>query len=320
MALLVGRKAASSLVERSGDNRRWKTPTTAILAATALHLLLGLVCWCAWQLSGNPRWVEMFFRSAGDLFLFLLSAVALYLNLRVWRGFDRNEPLQQGWFLITASSACGVAGFMFSKLLATPAHPLWSSLSQKELYQFGLLLDGPMHMLLLLCGFGCILRAYHRAGIMSLRFGVGGWSLLLCVGAYTLCEGSQVTLAFASGKLATLQDFLRATTDPLLLPLLVAVLTLQRSVRNLGSEYVARSWAAFLGAICLVSLGDMVAWAAGYGYLEYHLASLGWYIWFLAGAGYAVAAALQLEAMGRTAACAWDRQASGPHAATRLVG
>ena len=308
VALLAGRKAAANGAERPGESRRWKLQLIAILTAIFLHIMLGVICWCGWQLTGNHWWVEMF-RSAANLFVFELGAVALYLNLRVWKGFEPNEPLQRGWFLIMVSSVCGLAGTICSKLLATQTIPSWM-----ELHQFGMFLDGPLRMLLLLAGFCSILRAYHRAGIVRTRFSGAGWILVLSIGMYTLCEGVQITLAFVLGKLSTVLDMLNATNDPLLVMLLISVLILRRSVRNLGSEFVENSWGAFLGTIGLVAIGDMVAWALNYGYLNANLAPAGWGLLFLSSAGYAAAAAYQLEAMGRTVDVAARKTSDAPAA------
>jgi hypothetical protein len=313
VALLVGRKAAANGGERPGESRRWKLQIIAILAAILLHMLLGVVCWCGYQLTGNVWWVQIF-KSAANLFLFELGGVALYLNWRVWKGFEPNEPLQLGWFLITVSSVCGLAGTVFAKLLATQGNPSWT-----ELHQFGTFLDGPLRMLLLLGGFCSILRAYHRAGIVRTRFSGAGWILVISIATYTLCEGVQITLGFVLGRLSTLLDMLNATNDPLLVMLLIVVLILRRSVRNLGSEFVENSWGAFLGTIGLVAIGDMVAWALHYGYLNGHMAPAAWGLWFLSAAGYVAAAAYQLEGMGRTVDVVAARKPSDAPAATQAT-
>lgn len=303
LALLVGRKAALSADSQASAGGRLKPLTVTILAATAFHLLLGLVAFCAWQLTGNFKWVQGFFHSAGDLFLFELAAAALYLHLQVRKGFSADEPLHAGWTLISTASACGVAGSIFSKLLATHSNPLWPSVPPPDLLQFGLFLAGPMQMAVLACGLFSILRQYHRAGILTFRLIAADYWLLAAVGSYTLCETWQVALAINSGRLWSLRDFLQATNDPLLLLLLAAVMVLRRSVHNIGGKHVARSWSALIGAFGLISLGNMIGWGVSYGYLPLLVASVGWHIWFVAGASYALTGVFQLQAMGRTAGC-----------------
>jgi hypothetical protein len=206
---------------------------------------------------------------------------------------------------------------LFSKLLATNENPLWTTFSPKELGQIGLFLDGPVHLLLLLFGFCSILRAYHRAGVLRVPLNPGEWGLVLCFGVYTSCETVQAGLSMVSGRMSGLQDFANATNDPLLLLLLLGVISLNRSVRNLGSENVGKSWVAFLVAICLISMGNMIEWAANSGYTNYQLGNLNWYISFVAIAAFAIAADFQLAAMGRTADFAGARSAYGVPAAMR---
>src|SRR5205823_4594933 len=108
-------KAAANAAHTSGSWYR-KPMAVAIFAATALHVLLGIIACCAWQITRNSAWVREFFRTAGDLFLAELAAAAFYLALQVRRGFAVGEPLYRGWFLIATSFGFGLAGAIFSKL------------------------------------------------------------------------------------------------------------------------------------------------------------------------------------------------------------
>jgi hypothetical protein len=303
LALLSGRKAASNQ-NTYASNDRSPTPLTAgILAATGFHLLVGIIACCVWQISGDPKWVRQFFNSAGDLFLLEMAAATFYVSFRASMGFTRGEPLYQGWYLVTTSFACGAVGYIFSKLLATHPNPLWSSVRPQDLHQFGLLLGGPLEFVLLGCGMFSVLRAYHRAGIMTHVLSTGEYVLLACTAAYTLCESTQVVMSIRAGVPWSLQDCIKATNDPLLLVLLGAALVLRRSVYNFGDKGFSRCWTAMVCAISFVFAGNMIDWATAYQYLPHQMTWIGWHVWFVSSASYALGCAFQLQAMGRASEC-----------------
>jgi hypothetical protein len=305
-ALLIGRRAAL----RASNRLSSRPLVLTLVVVTALYLTLGLAAWGVWELTGNFGAVRQFFDSAGDLFLAALSAAAFYFSLQVWRELEPGEPLYRGWFLIAAAGAAGLAGSIFSKLIAH-ASPAWGSLDGNQVREFGLFLGGPLTMVLMAWGFGSILRAYHRAGILNRRWTALDWMLFAPIGAYTLAEGAQVVAAILDGRLRTMHDFIQAANDPLLLMLLAGAILLRNSVRKLGIPSVGRCWGAFQAAICLTSLGDMLLWGFNDLFLPMPLASIGWYVWFLSGACYALAPAFQLEAMAKTADCPATSQGAG---------
>jgi hypothetical protein len=311
LTLLIGRKAASNEPAWPAGARILK-PLTAILAvATAVHVVLGIIVWSGWAFIGNLEWARAFFTTAGDLFLVELAAAGFYLSLKVLGGFTDGEPLYEGWFLICTACGCDVAGSFFSKLLATHTNPLWSQVQPLALSQFGLFLSGPMRLALLALGMYSIVRAYHRAGIMTFRFSLIESALLACLTWYTICENIQGILARRVDGQWTLQYFIQSSNDPLLLMVLIAVLLLRRSVRNLGGRYVERCWTAMAWGFGLIFLGNIATWALNSGYLSLRVTSIGWNIWFLAAAGFPLACAFQLHAMVKTAEFEIGRETNG---------
>ncbi len=312
LGILVGRRAAFRAAAGSAPWTRLSPLTLMIVSSTILYLACGLAAWEAWQITGDPRWVRMFFLAAGDFFLVQLTAAAVYLSLRVWKGFDPDEPLYSGWFLILASSASGLGGSIFSKLLANHANPLSPYIDSGVLRDFRTFLGGPVAMLLLGWGFTIILRAYHHAGILNWRFRPRDWMLIAPVSLYLLFSYRQVAAAIHSGAFSTARDFILAAADPMLLVLLIGALAMRNSVRSLGGDYSTLSSSAFVSAICFSSLANMLQWSNVYHYLPAQIAPIGWYVWFISRSSLALAAAFQLDAMTETADYRSKSHVAGP--------
>jgi hypothetical protein len=301
LSLQVGRKATAQEGAGIPPNRMVKLLTVFILVATVIHVLVGLVAWSGWQLTGAGQALRHFFGTAGDLFLVELAAAGLYLALQVLRGFSKGEPLYKGWFLITTACGCDLAGLIVSKLLATRPNSVWLDGYGPILYQFGQFLAGPLRLVLLACGLLSILRAFYRAGILTLRFRLWEYAILACLGSYTLVENVQAAAVRNAGGLWSLSGVIESLNDPLLLFVLLAVLLVRRSARDLGGRYLTHCWTAMAWAFGMIFLGNITTWAFSYSYLPLWLTSIGWNVWFLAGAGFPLACSFQLQAMGRTA-------------------
>ncbi len=78
--------------------------STLILLATAAYLVVGVVVFAVWQLTGSDIWIEDFFRIPGALLMVCMSAAGLFSIRRVNRGFFPGEPIRIVWELIAASA------------------------------------------------------------------------------------------------------------------------------------------------------------------------------------------------------------------------
>jgi hypothetical protein len=301
LSLQVGRKATAQEGAGIPPNRLVKVLTAFILVATVLHVALGLIVWIGWQVTGGGQSMRQFFGTAGDLFLVELAAAGLYLALQVLRGFSDGEPLYKGWFFITTAFGCDLVGLIVSKLLATHPNSFWLDGYTPVLYQFGQFVSGPLRLVVLAWGLLSVLRAFYRAGILTLRLRVWEYAMLLCLGSYTLSENLQAAAIRNAGGLWSLSGVIESLNDPLLLLVLLAVLLVRRSAQDLGGSYLTRCWTAMAWALGVIFLGNIMTWAFSYNYLPLWMTSIGWNCWFLAGAGFPLACAFQLQAMGRTA-------------------
>jgi hypothetical protein len=311
LTLLVGRKAATQEGVWPAGARILKPLTAILIVATVIHVVLGLIVWSGWQVTGNLQWARAFFTRAGDLYLVEMAAAALYLASQVLRGFSTGEPLREGWFLVCTACVCDVTGLLFSKLLAAHENPLWRSVQPIALFQFGQFLSGPLRLGIMACALFSVLRAYHRAGILTVRLRISEWTVLAFLGFYTVCENVQAVLIRSVDGQWSPQFFIASATDPLLLVVLAAALLLRRSVHNLGGRYLERCWAAMAAAFGLTFLGNITTWALNSGYFSLRVTSIGWNLWFLAGAALPLAYAFQLHAMVRTAEFADNHVANG---------
>jgi hypothetical protein len=164
------------------------------------------------------------------------------------------------------------------------------------IYRFGLIVGGPLQMLLLAAGLGYLLRLCRRSGIVA-RFQPSDWVLLSIAGLETYFEISYLVGTVRGGGVLTLYDYLMATTGPLLILLLIEANLVRSYMGTLNRGMVAKCWSAFAVAIFLTSLGNLGIWLNLHGYLPPGIVSVTWYIWFLSATAYTLGPAWQIEAI-----------------------
>lgn len=264
--------------------------------------LAGTMVFSVWQVAGSDSWIEDLFRSPGALLLVSFSGVGLYFSLRVWRGFEAGEPMRRAWQLITLSAAADFAASLLVQIFGTQLrlNPLSYSGDGSSLPTLwrsaGLMLGGTCRFAMLAVGLLLVILIYRRAGFLG-RLAAIDWAVLAISGVFIFREALEVVLRARNGKPFTATEIFNLPVDPLLWVLLWQSLLLFRSVRQMGLGWIGKCYGAFSVGIVLVLLGDLTIWATNWGYLPWPWSSLGWYVWIPAAGAFAVAPALQWEAM-----------------------
>jgi len=286
-----------------------QTPiVNAILWLTAIHMAVAAIIFVLWRTTGDDAKIELFFRYQGSLFFVVCAAVELWLAWIAFRQFSHGEPMRAAWLLIMLAALYRLVGYAFSKILNTESHlnPLFFAfrLRDASFYRacerFGLLVSGPLSMLLLSAGLFIILRALRRLGMLS-KLRVFDYLLITAVAAFTIRQAYEiVSWVKVTPAPFDLYKMLAWSSDPLLSILLIEAILIGRSAIGAGWGLIAKSWGAFSIGIFLTSLGDIGIWATtNHNYIPWPYSSITWYVWFLASAAYVLGPAYQVEACRR---------------------
>ena len=73
--------------------------------------------WAAWLLTGNFVWMTLFFHYPGALFLVELAILGLRMSWTARRQLPPGDPRGPAWTLVTAASACHLAGAVLCLVL-----------------------------------------------------------------------------------------------------------------------------------------------------------------------------------------------------------
>lgn len=148
-------------------------------------------------------------------------------------------------------------------------------------------------------GLGMVLRLYKRLGILAKLKSVDYFLLALVLG-FTLRQGYQIYhLVAQESDPPRLAAMLTWFNDPLLSCLLVEAVLIRRAGVCMGWGLISKSWGSYTVAIFLTSLAHMGMWADGYRYIPWQVGAIGWYLWFVVTAAYALEPAYQLQASFR---------------------
>jgi hypothetical protein len=273
------------------------------VSLTAALLAIGAVACIHWVSTGNSWWIDTFFRYPGAFFFLLMASLELGLSLRIWRQFEPQETLGAAWALIALAAGCHALSAFFAQILGqgSRVNPLHIAGAPNNmigsLREFGVLVGGPLHMVVLAQGLFLVLRVYKRLGLLVTKLKAVDYLLLGAVGVYTAIHVYEVAKLFDES--APLSRLIGWASDPLLSILLVEAVFLRRAVAEAGWGLISKCWGAFCAAIFLTSLGDMGIWAVWRGYLPPPWDSVTWYVWFPASAAYALGPAYQVEALRR---------------------
>jgi hypothetical protein len=258
-----------------------------LICATVVHVS---ACVLLFLLSFGPAGLQpfqLYTSTAGVVFLLAVSGTEFVLAARVVRRFDHGEPLHRAWLIILLAALCRFAAFLLMYLVAR-VHPPVRTL--------GLLLAGPIQLLVMGAGLFVVYRLYCRLGFrVSLR--TSDFLALAGVGLYVVFTSTVISLlAKADGQAITLLSFLGWITDPLLCIVLLEALLLRRMVMKMGGGLVERCWTSYSVAILLTAAGDLAFWLLGFR-VRGDAVALSWLVWYPAAAAYALGPAWQLEAI-----------------------
>jgi hypothetical protein len=264
-------------------------------------LIVGILAFVAWQLTGNDAWVIEFFRVPAALLMVFLGLFELWLSLAVVRHFATDDLLRPGWTLISCSAGCQFVGMICSQVLGVRSrvNPL-STFSDAgdflipSMRSIGLLIGGTFRFALLAAGLHFALKAYRQSGLLG-RLGRADWVVFGGFGFFIVRNVVDVLVAVRHGKTPDVWEALGWPVDPLLLLLLLQAFLLLRSTREMGNGRIGLCWKAFSAGIFLTALGDIGIWATNYGYMPWPWSALNWYVWLPAAAAFARAPAFQLE-------------------------
>jgi hypothetical protein len=296
---LVGKQALSCI----SAFRASLNASSGVLILVCAYVALALLWLAIWLWTGNDRWIEEFFRLPAALLLVSLATIEFCSSLMVRREFSPEQPMRKAWSLISFSAGFNLVGSLCAQVLSVRsklnplAHMAWWSRSEADcIRQFGLFLGGTFRFGALAAGLAWALKVYRRTGLMA-RLTAIDWSLLSIMGIYLYLEGRGVATAYRTGWRPTAAIIMGWPTDPLLWLLLAEALVLYRSIRQMGTGWIARCWMSFCIGIFLVVLGNITLWAVSWGYLPWQWNAFEWLIWLPAAGAFALAPVYQLEAI-----------------------
>ena len=287
---MIGNRSAGQLRRLALLER---TPSI-ILSVAVLNTIAGLVCWADWRATGQGAWVTTFFKYPNGVLTVLLTTVEVVLCYWVWRAFGPGDKLRNAWFFITLAAA----GHFCGRLMSQGLFRLAPGDTSQDVYEAGVVIGGTIEMALLLCGLVSVARICRDSGLVG-RMTALDYVILILVaanGAHSLLEIREYVSA---GKLITWSILLSWPTDILVIILLMLAITIRRAVDGMGRGLIASCWAFYVAGIVLTSMGDVGLWLIRTPLIPGRLATLGWFVWFLADSAFALAPAFQVAAIER---------------------
>ena len=277
--------------------------TSWIWSVTAVYLAVGLVTLIPSLMSGQYRGVELLFRYPGAALMVALSAVSAWFSLQLLGEFSPGEPLRLGWQLIALAALCSVFSTLCVQVLSTSlVSRLFDQRVMQEggagsvIQQVGVLAGGTIRFTLLTVALWNVLRMYRRSGLLA-RLEAMDWVALAGIAVYVWMEVRETGLAIRAGMRPPLGMVLGWPTDPLLLGLFAEALLLYRSARQMRPGLIGKCWQSIAIGTFLVTLGNVLLWAARSSYLPWPWSALEWYVWLPAEAAFAMAPLYQLQAV-----------------------
>lgn len=275
-----------------------------ILLTTSVFLFVGLGALVAGEITGRTECVRIFFHGTGALLLIALATFEISLARMVLRQFSEGEPLRPAWFLIMLAGGCHLAGTVCGQvlggdsLLNLPASGAgtWLENNATAISRFGLIVGGPLHVVLLAAGLFFLLRLCWESRI-AVSVSSFDCSMLLLAFAGAYAEVSSLAAGPRAGSALTAYDVLQVSRAPLLVILVVEAMLVKRCMSALGGGMVAKCWTAITAAVYLMTLANVGQWASASGLLPASLEVATWCIWFLSATAYALGPAWQIEAI-----------------------
>lgn len=276
-----------------GSILRSQAPS-AIISIAAVTTVVGLVSWLHWYATGDVGGVATFFRYVDPFFTMLFTGAEVGFCLYARSQFVKGDRLRFSWTLLSLSAVAHYIG----RLLTTFAA---GGLANSAIQETGQVIGGPVQMALLLWGLTQVAGCFRRLAVYRHLRPVD-FVMFTIVGALTVRTLFGIRQSLSSAGTAV--DWARAAlwvSDPLLLMLLVVAVFLWRSVSSLGHGLLANCWRSYVVAIVLTSVGDASLWCGSCTtYPAWY--SLGWYVWLIADAAFALGPAFQAAAIERVQA------------------
>ena len=235
-----------------------------------------------------------FFQYPNALLTVSLCTIELLFCFFAWRAFNPGDALCNAWLCLMLASGAHFTGRLISQVLFRIAGPA----AGPVLYRVGVFFGGPAQMFLMLFGLLSVARICRRAGLVS-RITAFDYVVLVLVAANAMHSIYEIREYITDGKPITWLQVLKWPADPLMIVLLTIAIPIRRSVVSMGRGFIASCWAAYVAAIVFVSLGDISLLLMRTTYIPWRFATLGWYVWFLADAAFALAPAYQVAAVER---------------------
>ena len=276
----------------------------SIWIVTAIHLVLGMVAYAHFLISGRYEVITRYFTIFGSLFFLLMTAAEFSLALICRSWFDADEPMRLAWSMIALAGLARLTGTGIRE--GAEGHLPWDPHQWFVQYhgglfanlgQLGTVIGGPLSMAFLAFGLGRVLSIQRRFRLLGSLTG-GDKALIALILAFSISQLT-IILPLLRGQ-NSLGRILLWMSDPLLALLLVQAVLVRRSVIRMGQGLLAKCWGMFVVAIVTTSLGDAALWANTHDFLPASLTALSWYIWFIPAAAFASAPAYQLAAMSTT--------------------
>lgn len=271
-----------------------------LILAAVVQVVVGLVLWGAWRAGAPFEPLQAYFDGPGALFLACFAAVELILAAYAWSSFTWSQPMWAAWGCLTLAAAVRLAGMVIAHILtaSTWLNPFPSWAGRKPLHEIGIMLTGPGHVLLVILAMAIALQVYWAEGWRA-RLRWIDYAALGAVGVYVARQIYELAFLYRDDLLRNPWKLLNWVTDPALLTGLGLGLLLYRTSGGfVHGGLVGRCWAYYAAGMGLSAVGDMGLWAVYSSRLTWEQASLiTWFIWYPAAAAYAVAPALQVEAV-----------------------
>ena len=257
--------------------------------ATTITGLVGLV---RWYLTGDIETVAAFFRYPNAFFTLLFTGAEAGFTLYASRQFGSKDVFRRVWKLLSAAAVAHFIGRLLAVVSIGDRLPGWNPL----LSQAGQVIGGPVQMCLLLLAMANAVWSFRQLAVYRPLKRID-FVLLAIVCALTMRTMLGIHQFLAGTGHATWDRVLLWASDPLLMLLLAVAIVIRRSIADTHGM-LANCWRAYIAAIVLMSIGDASLWCASCSNFELWN-SLGWYIWLIADAAFALAPAFQVAAIER---------------------
>jgi hypothetical protein len=263
---------------------------------TAFPIIVGAVAVALAAVTGERAAAAAYLRWQAPLGVLGLGAAGYVLAMAAWRSFEPGEPLRRVWFLLMGAAGLRVAALLAALASAALYAPGPASAVFLDL---GRALNSPAASLVAALGLWAVLGVFTPRGLDRMapargRDPVLGGLALLVWRATLIGRGASSWPEW--GSLVTGRGIVAAV---LMAPLLVEAVLIFRASAALRGGLAGRCWTALAAAVFLSALGEAAGAAIDPGEATILTGYAQSCVWLLASLAYALAPALQVEAIAR---------------------